>query len=459
MNNKAIIFMGLLLLVGGPLGGESIQAQTEGGTSSVWKGPSVHRHVFESLRKGSDFDASDESLKNKEQDQRENLQKEGTNPRDIDKAQEEVQRGDRANRMAWRLERKAIAAYDAVTNWQEVPAPTSSAVRNLDDIGNTYTAANLDPLDYLDMTIGDWTLRTLFDESNAKDLIVSRHVSGDFVTYDMKGLRITTYEGVSEDRLLDNQLRGQGAHYFYVPDSITHIHVEDSDLRTIRDIGVGNLRGEVVFAYGSPNMMYRNNKTGELILVYKGANEQALLEGNQNLYYIVFTLKQDKVVAMDWVDGQVWPTFHTPSNDWYHFEPGRMIDEDFVVRGLRLNDTFVNDGNQTWISQGNVFGSAFVAYKDYGVSTDMNHKVNRVFLNRDMATRRGIAVGDTSYLMLFVYGQPSRVVQGFQGVSTTKVYEYKHPLLPNQYLLFFVDGKTRFIRNIMLSDRSSRELP
>ena len=62
-----------------------------------------------------------------------------------------------------------------------------------------------------------------------------------------------------------------------------------------------------------------------------------------------------------------------------------------------------------------LFGSTFIGYNEYGVSVDKKDLINRVLLNVYTPTRRGIAMGDTKYLLLFVYGMPTRIVE-----STTK---------------------------------------
>ena len=44
--------------------------------------------------------------------------------------------------------------------------------------------------------------------------------------------------------------------------------------------------------------------------------------------------------------------------------------DDFVLRGFKLNDHFVNDPNNDWKHQGILFGSTFIGYNEYGVSVD-----------------------------------------------------------------------------------------
>lgn len=111
------------------------------------------------------------------------------------------------------------------------------------------------------------------------------------------------------------------------------------------------------------------------------------------------------------ISGQVWPRFGLPKAPVYDFEAGKLTADDFVLRGLQLNDHFINDSNNDWKHQGMLFGSAFIGYNEYGVSVDKKNLINRVLLNIYTPTRRGIAMGDTKYLLLFVYGMPTRIVE------------------------------------------------
>ena len=70
------------------------------------------------------------------------------------------------------------------------------------------------------------------------------------------------------------------------------------------------------------------------------------------------------------ISGQVWPRFGLPKAPVYDFEAGKLTADDFVLRGLQLNDHFINDSNNDWKHQGMLFGSAFIGYNEYGVSVD-----------------------------------------------------------------------------------------
>ena len=173
----------------------------------------------------------------------------------------------------------------------------------------------------------------------------------------------------------------------------------------------------------------------------------------QQKEYIAFTIKNNTIEAVDILAGQVWSRFGLPKAPMYNFRAGHLSDDDFVLRGLRLNQRFVNDADGEWRTQGMLFGSTFIGYNEYGVSVDDKSLINRVLLNVYTPTRRGIAMGDTKYLLLFVYGMPTRIVESTTSSGTATVYEYKNPKSNNSYLQFALDDKNQYIKSVMLSDR------
>ena len=281
------------------------------------------------------------------------------------------------------------------------------------------------------------------------------------------------YTGPDKSRLVDNQLRGQGATYLFPVGTITNLHTIDKGLVTIRDIGVGSSRMEMIFSYGSPNAMWRNQTDESYIFLYEGHSENSWSEkkefsssvantnNNSQLpetiqngkFYVAFTIKNNTVEAVDILDGQVWSRFGLPKAPMYSFHAGQLTEDDFVLRGLHLNQHFVNDANGEWRTQGMLFGSTFIGYNEYGVSVDDNSLINRVLLNVYTPTRRGIAMGDTKYLLLFVYGMPTRIAESTTSTGTATVYEYKNPRSNNSYLQFALDDKNQYIKSVMLSDR------
>lgn len=394
------------------------------------------------------------------------------------------------SKKGWLAEQLAITAFgDSLQYWQaaqenggSMPIDTRN---NLADIGRTYTSNDLPTLgelaDFLVFAkkvqrIEDspivYAIGDVFDATQEKEF-VKKTVKGVFTTYYGTNTDITVYTGPDQSRLDNNQLRGQGATYFYPTGTITNIHTTDKGYLTVRDIGIGNSRMELIFAYGSPNAIWRDGKNESYIFLYEGHrekewskkegflptveninnNSQSTTAIDKQKSYIAFTIKHNNIEAIDFIDGQVWSRFGLPKADMYDVRAGQMTDDDFVLRGLRLNETFVNDANSEWRTQGMLFGSSFIGYNEYGVSVDHASLINRVLLNIYTPTRRGIALGDTKYLLLFVYGMPTRIVESTTDVGTATVYEYKHPRSNNTYLQFALDDKNQYIKSVMLSDR------
>ena len=395
---------------------------------------------------------------------------------------------DESSKTGWLAEQLAVTAFgDSLQYWQAASendgVMPQDSKNNLADIGRSYTSNNLPALGDED----DYSLAQKPDSEDGTsvgpvyrvgDVYVptpsaQKTVKGVFTTYHEKEMDITVYTGPDKSRLVDNQLRGQGATYLFPVGTITNLHTTDKGLVTIRDIGVGSSRMEMIFSYGSPNAMWRNQTDESYIFLYEGHSENSWPEkkefsssvantnNNSQLpetiqngkSYVAFTIKNNTVEAVDILDGQVWSRFGLPKATMYSFHAGQLTEDDFVLRGLRWNQHFVNDANGEWRTQGMLFGSTFIGYNEYGVSVDDNSLINRVLLNVYTPTRRGIAMGDTKYLLLFVYGMPTRIAESTTSTGTATVYEYKNPRSNNSYLQFALDDKNQYIKSVMLSDR------
>lgn len=393
-----------------------------------------------------------------------------------------------SSKTGWLAEQLAVTAFgDSLQYWQAASendgVMPQDSKNNLADIGRSYTSNNLPALGDED----DYSLAQKPDSEEGTSIgpvyrigdvyvpspSAQKTVKGVFTTYHEKDIDITVYTGPDKSRLVDNQLRGQGATYLFPVGTITNLHTTDKGLVTIRDIGVGSSRMEMIFSYGSPNAMWRNQTDESYIFLYEGHSENSwpgkkefsssvantnnnsqLPETIQNgKSYVAFTIKNNTVEAVDILDGQVWSRFGLPKAPMYSFHAGQLTEDDFVLRGLRLNQHFVNDANGEWRTQGMLFGSTFIGYNEYGVSVDGNSLINRVLLNVYTPTRRGIAMGDTKYLLLFVYGMPTRIAESTTSTGTATVYEYKNPRSNNSYLQFALDDKNQYIKSVMLSDR------
>ena len=395
---------------------------------------------------------------------------------------------DESSKTGWLAEQLAVTAFgDSLQYWQAASendgVMPQDSKNNLADIGRSYTSNNLPALGDED----DYSLAQKPESEDGTSIgpvyrvgdvyvpspSAQKTVKGVFTTYHEKDIDITVYTGPDKSRLVDNQLRGQGATYLFPVGTITNLHTTDKGLVTIRDIGVGSSRMEMIFSYGSPNAMWRNQTDESYIFLYEGHSENSWSEkkefsssvantnNNSQLpetiqngkSYVAFTIKNNTVEAVDILDGQVWSRFGLPKEPMYSFHAGQLTEDDFVLRGLHLNQHFVNDANGEWRTQGMLFGSTFIGYNEYGVSVDGNSLINRVLLNVYTPTRRGIAMGDTKYLLLFVYGMPTRIAESTTSTGTATVYEYKNPRLNNSYLQFALDDKNQYIKSVMLSDR------
>ena len=395
---------------------------------------------------------------------------------------------DESSKTGWLAEQLAVTAFgDSLQYWQAASendgVMPQDSKNNLADIGRSYTSNNLPALGDED----DYSLAQKPESEDGTSIgpvyrvgdvyvpspSAQKTVKGVFTTYHEKDIDITVYTGPDKSRLVDNQLRGQGATYLFPVGTITNLHTIDKGLVTIRDIGVGSSRMEMIFSYGSPNAMWRNQTDESYIFLYEGHSENSWSEkkefspsvantnNNSQLpetiqngkFYVAFTIKNNTVEAVDILDGQVWSRFGLPKAPMYSFHAGQLTEDDFVLRGLHLNQHFVNDANGEWRTQGMLFGSTFIGYNEYGVSVDDNSLINRVLLNVYTPTRRGIAMGDTKYLLLFVYGMPTRIAESITSTGTATVYEYKNPRSNNSYLQFALDDKNQYIKSVMLSDR------
>lgn len=395
---------------------------------------------------------------------------------------------DEPSKTGWLAEQLAVTAFgDSLQYWQAASendgVMPQDSKNNLADIGRSYTSNNLPALGDED----DYSLAQKPESEDGTSIgpvyrvgdvyvpspSAQKTVKGVFTTYHEKDIDITVYTGPDKSRLVDNQLRGQGATYLFPVGTITNLHTTDKGLVTIRDIGVGSSRMEMIFSYGSPNAMWRNQTDESYIFLYEGHSENSWSEkkefsssvantnNNSQLpetiqngkFYVAFTIKNNTVEAVDILDGQVWSRFGLPKAPMYSFHAGQLTEDDFVLRGLHLNQHFVNDANGEWRTQGMLFGSTFIGYNEYGVSVDGNLLINRVLLNVYTPTRRGIAMGDTKYLLLFVYGMPTRIAESTTSTGTATVYEYKNPRSNNSYLQFALDDKNQYIKSVMLSDR------
>ncbi len=252
------------------------------------------------------------------------------------------------------------------------------------------------------------------------------------------------------------------------------------------DVHVGATRGEVLFAWGAPRAMWRDNGDGSLLWLYQGTfNEEktitkneksamhleefsqsvkntyssdSLAGSNSSVGYVWLSLKDGKVTHLGMITGQDWPRFAIPATTLETFKPNTMTESDFSLMGYRLGDTFTNDPNRSWEERGKLYGQEFLGYKDVVIAYNKEHEITRVMINSSLGTtKRGISLGDSKYLLLYLYGVPDFEEPANHHDSTKGVvYGYRHPVLEHTYLLFTLDDK--FIREILLSNQKKSEL-
>ena len=252
------------------------------------------------------------------------------------------------------------------------------------------------------------------------------------------------------------------------------------------DVHVGATRSEVLFAWGAPQAMWRDNKDGSLLWLYRGVFDKektitknkkspmqkeefshlvkntytsdSLAGSNSSVGYVWLSLKHGEVTHLGMITGQDWPRFAIPATTLERFKPNTMTESDFSLMGYRLGEPFTNDPNRSWEERGKLYGQEFLGYKDVVIAYNKEHEITRVMINSSLGTtKRGISLGDSKYLLLYLYGvpdfeEPANHHDSMKGV----VYGYRHPVLEHTYLLFTLDDK--FVREILLSNQKKSEL-
>ena len=297
--------------------------------------------------------------------------------------------------------------------------------------------------------------RETADANDAND--VSERVFGPDATTDLnagasrKGDASTTNKSKpNAERALHEPLRDRYVLYASptVPDGapiVTRVDISSEDYKTSRDIGIGNTRGEILYMYGVPKSIFRLPERDGLLFVYTDeAGERSLS----------FFIEKGKAVRMVSTDARSNPgRFREMSEARLH--PGVLADADFSLAGYRINDEFNGAPDDGWVTRGEIYGSDFIGYPNYLVSYDKRNLIDRVLLAGTSAvTRRGLTIGDTKYLMLYLYGEPSTAESGGEEeVAKLKVYTYHHPDGLHSYLMCIVNEEDGFIESIILSDR------
>lgn len=313
-----------------------------------------------------------------------------------------------------------------------------------------------------------------------------------FTTYTGKDGSFTVYTGVpgmaadkASTQLTDGKaLRREGLDYTYAPQTVTNIHITGGSTETDRGIGIGKTRGTILFAYGAPQAMWRDVKADTVSLIYKFEKSKNSVkikkefttpvakdnrestplatygDSEASSQYLVFTLKNNKVSAIDMIDGEVWSRLKLPAVQEQYYRANKLTADDFSLMGYRVNEPFVSNQDEQWQQRGFLYDDEFIAYDDMLIGYDKRQTVVRAMITKSTAlTRRGISIGDSKYLLLYLYGMPTSMeADTAANGDPLMVYTYKNPDSAYSYLLFTVGEKDNFIKTVMLSDRPNKEL-
>ncbi len=139
-------------------------------------------------------------------------------------------------------------------------------------------------------------------------------------------------------------------------------------------------------------------------------------------------------------------------------EAVRMQPErDFTLMGLRIGDTLQTNRYDTWQRKIEQNGNTFWFYKNYGIWTDKEKKIKRVFLiNNEAYSSRGITLGNTEDTLRWVYGEPDLIEQGQEGDAPAErlvdAWYYIQKGETPVYLVFLINQKSRTVEDVILSD-------
>lgn len=391
----------------------------------------------------------------------------------------------------WRAETAAVGKMEKLVEVALEKKEQDKDKIDLNAVGRSYTANELNALDAADFVVGPFQLgKPLNVDAVATDMLplykelgggTTGTNNGTFITYTGEHGSYTVYAGAAPD---DNRtLRTEGLKYNLPVGAVTNIHITGGDFETNRNIGIGKTRGTVLFAYGAPQAMWRDATNKSMVLVYaenaeKNRNNkkdftstvanlsnktilsERLREQDRSESYILFTLVDNKVTAIDMLDGQVRSKLALPSTELNYFKANELTGRDFVLMGYEVNRPFVTNPDDEWQQRGTLYDEDFLSYDNILIGYDKDHYIARAMITKSTAlTRRGISIGDSKYLLLYLYGIPTTIESDkANNGDPVEVYSYKNPLSTHSYLIFVIGEKDNFIKNVMLSDRPHNEL-
>lgn len=395
--------------------------------------------------------------------------------------------------MDWRAEQAAVKRME--TLFEEAlevkQAEADQQQLDLNAVGRSYTANSLEGLKTTDFVVGPFQLGKPINETAISDDMMTFYkslgggtsglVQGMFTTYSGEHGSYAVYSGPQQGT--ERQLRSEGLDYDLPVGAVTNIHIVDGEFKTERDISIGKSRGAVLFAYGSPQAIWRDTTKKAMVFVYAVENEkkenykkdfattmanlgnktvlsERLVESDTSVGYIIFTLIDNKVKAIDVMHGQVRAKLPLPSTELNHFKANELSPRDFVLMGYEVNKPFVTNQDDSWQQRGLIYGEEFLSYDDILIGYDKDQLIARAMITKSTAvTRRGISIGDSKYLLLYLYGVPTKIESDVaKNGDALQVYTYANPASSHSYLIFVIGEKDNFIKSVMLSDRPHKDL-
>lgn len=217
---------------------------------------------------------------------------------------------------------------------------------------------------------------------------------------------------------------------------ISALVVTNAKLMTPRGIGIGNSRENVIRVYGAPSLVEYEPSTKTSYYRYR-------LHENEIIYELTFAIHELQVKSMQLTYVSLTKekqdlsfTVSTPAS-LLGFVPGTMYQEPSWSEW----ETHLTQGEtEIWM------------HGDFGVTVEgKTQKIERVFLrNTNVATDKGIAIGDSLSTVTHVYGEPNAIVHVGDQQQTALLY-YPENLAKRIYLVFVLDMQKDQLTDIILT--------
>lgn len=217
---------------------------------------------------------------------------------------------------------------------------------------------------------------------------------------------------------------------------ISALTVTKEKLMTSRGIGIGNSRENVIRVYGTPSLVEYDPSTKISYYRYR-------LHDNEITYELTFAIHELQIKSMQLAYVSALKekrdlsfTANTPAS-LLGFVPGTMYREPSWSEW----ETHLTQGEtEIWM------------HGDFGVTVESKtQKIKRVFLrNTNVATDKGVAIGDSLSTVTHVYGEPNAIVHVGDQQQTALLY-YPQNLAKRLYLVFVLDTQKDQLTDIILT--------